>query len=137
MQDHIINDQIADLARAMLELDNMDEAYRFFEDIFTIHELQAVAQRLAVARLLQKKVTYQEIAERTGASTATISSTITFLIRLFLIIFSYPFRSFSVWRRCSRSHTYLRFPLCRAASYLCQDFSLFCCSRQSRRQDCI
>lgn len=43
MQDHIINDQIADLARAMLELDNMDEAYRFFEDIFTIHELQAVA----------------------------------------------------------------------------------------------
>lgn len=68
MQDHIINDQIADLARAMLELDNMDEAYRFFEDIFTIHELQAVAQRLAVARLLQKKVTYQEIAERTGAS---------------------------------------------------------------------
>ena len=66
MQDHIINDQIADLARAMLELDNMDEAYRFFEDIFTIHELQAVAQRLAVARLLQKKVTYQ-------ASTATIS----------------------------------------------------------------
>ena len=73
MQDHIINDQIADLARAMLELDNMDEAYRFFEDIFTIHELQAVAQRLAVARLLQKKVTYQEIAERTGASTATIS----------------------------------------------------------------
>ena len=47
MQDHIINDQI--------------------------HELQAVAQRLAVARLLQKKVTYQEIAERTGASTATIS----------------------------------------------------------------
>ena len=48
MQDHIINDQIADLARAMLELDNMDEAYRFFEDIFTIHELQAVAQRLAL-----------------------------------------------------------------------------------------
>lgn len=44
MQDHIINDQIADLARAMLELDNMDEAYRFFEDIFTIHELQAVAR---------------------------------------------------------------------------------------------
>ena len=73
MQDYIINDQIADLARAMLALDNMDEAYRFFEDIFTIHELQAVAQRLAVARLLQKKVTYQEIAERTGASTATIS----------------------------------------------------------------
>ena len=43
------------------------------KDIFTIKELQAVAQRLAVARLLKKKVTYQDIAEQTGASTATIS----------------------------------------------------------------
>ena len=78
MQDHIINDQIADLARAMLELDNMDEAYRFFEDIFTIHELQAVAQRLAVARLLQKKVTYQEIAERTGATISRVNRCLTY-----------------------------------------------------------
>lgn len=67
------NEQVDDLARAMIELNDMDEAYSFFEDIFTIHELQAVAQRLAVARLLRQKVTYQEIAERTGASTATIS----------------------------------------------------------------
>ena len=73
MQDSMINEQVADLAKAMLALESEEEAYRFFEDIFTIHELQAVAQRLAVARLLQKKVTYQEIAERTGASTATIS----------------------------------------------------------------
>jgi len=67
------NEQVDDLAKAMIELSNMDEAFCFFEDIFTIHELQAVAQRLAVARLLRRKVTYQEIAERTGASTATIS----------------------------------------------------------------
>ena len=67
------NEQADDLARAMIELNDMEEAYRFFEDIFTIHELQAVAQRLAVARLLRRKVTYQEIAEQTGASTATIS----------------------------------------------------------------
>ena len=66
MQDSMINEQVADLAKAMLALESEEEAYRFFEDIFTIHELQAVAQRLAVARLLQKKVTYQEIAERTG-----------------------------------------------------------------------
>ena len=69
----IKNEQVDDLAKAMIELEHMDEAYSFFEDIFTIHELQAVAQRLAVARLLRQKVTYQEIAERTGASTATIS----------------------------------------------------------------
>ena len=69
----IKNEQIDDLACAMIELKDMDEAFSFFEDIFTINEMQAVAQRLAVARLLRRKVTYQEIAEKTGASTATIS----------------------------------------------------------------
>ena len=73
LDERVRNGQVDDLAMAMVELRNTDEAYRFFEDIFTIHELQAVAQRLAVARLLRRKVTYQEIAEQTGASTATIS----------------------------------------------------------------
>lgn len=67
------SEQVTALANAMMTLETQDEALRFFEDIFTIHELQSVAQRLAVARLLKQKVTYQEIAERTGASTATIS----------------------------------------------------------------
>lgn len=67
------SEQVTALAEAMLTLETREEALRFFEDIFTIHELQAVAQRLAVARLLRQKVTYQEIAEQTGASTATIS----------------------------------------------------------------
>ena len=65
------SEKITDFAADLLK--DEEDCYRFFEDIFTIHELQAVAQRLAVARLLQKKVTYQEIAERTGARTATIS----------------------------------------------------------------
>ena len=73
LDERVRNEQVDDLARAMVELSGVDEAYRFFEDIFTIHELQAVAQRLAVARLLRRKVTYQDIAEQTGASTATIS----------------------------------------------------------------
>lgn len=73
LDSRVKNEQVEDLARAMVELQNTDEAYRFFEDIFTIHELQAVAQRLAVARLLRERVTYQDIAEKTGASTATIS----------------------------------------------------------------
>ena len=73
LDERVRNGQVDDLARAMVALTSMDEAYSFFEDIFTIHELQAVAQRLAVARLLRRKVTYQEIAEQTGASTATIS----------------------------------------------------------------
>ena len=69
----IKNEQVDDLAKAMVGLNNVDEAYSFFEDIFTIHELQAVAQRLSVAKLLRQKATYQEIADKTGASTATIS----------------------------------------------------------------
>ena len=73
LDERVRNEQVDNLARAMVALTSMDEAYSFFEDIFTIHELQAVAQRLAVARLLRRKVTYQEIAEQTGASTATIS----------------------------------------------------------------
>ena len=67
------DDQIRALADAMLTLRTQEEALAFFEDIFTIHEVQAVAQRLAVARLLRERVTYQDIAEQTGASTATIS----------------------------------------------------------------
>jgi len=69
----IRNEQIDELAEAMLTLKTREEAYLFFEDIFTVKELQAVAQRLAVARMLKQRVTYQEIAEKTSASTATIS----------------------------------------------------------------
>lgn len=73
LDEHVNNEQIEELADAMLTLANREEAFLFFEDIFTIKELQAVAQRLAVARLLKKRVTYQDIADQTGASTATIS----------------------------------------------------------------
>lgn len=59
--------------QAVLELNSTEEAYRFFEDICTIQELKSIAQRLEVASLLRQKVTYQEIARITGASTATIS----------------------------------------------------------------
>jgi len=73
LDERIRNEQIDALVQAMLQLNSPEEAYSFFEDIFTIKELQAVAQRLAVAGLLKKKVTYQDIADQTGASTATIS----------------------------------------------------------------
>ncbi|MCH5286849.1 MAG: hypothetical protein J1E43_05480 [Christensenellaceae bacterium] len=61
------------LMKAVLELRTEEEAYRFFEDICTIAELKSIAQRLEVAVLLRKKVTYQEIVRKTGASSATIS----------------------------------------------------------------
>ncbi|MGI6707036.1 MAG: YerC/YecD family TrpR-related protein [Clostridia bacterium] len=61
------------LFEAILQLKNIEECYRFFEDLCTINETQALAQRLTVARMLKDKVTYHEISEKTGASTATIS----------------------------------------------------------------
>lgn len=67
------NEQTELLMKAVLLLDSQEEAYRFFEDICTIAELKSIAQRLEVAALLRQHVTYQEIAKRTGASTATIS----------------------------------------------------------------
>ncbi len=73
MNKRLEGEDIARLCKAVLSLETMDECYRFFEDLCTIHELESMAQRLDVARLLREGITYQEICERTGASTATIS----------------------------------------------------------------
>ena len=58
---------------AILLLENKEECYKFFEDICTINELLSLSQRFEVAKMLRNKNTYLEIAEKTGASTATIS----------------------------------------------------------------
>ncbi|MBS4803460.1 MAG: TrpR-like protein YerC/YecD [Clostridium sp.] len=58
---------------AILKLQTIEECYSFFEDVATINELKALAQRIQVAKLLKEKKVYTEIAEDTGASTATIS----------------------------------------------------------------
>jgi TrpR-related protein YerC/YecD len=66
-------DDIDKLFQAILMLETEEDCYRFFEDICTINEIHAIAQRLEVAKLLNEKKTYSEIEEATGASTATIS----------------------------------------------------------------
>ncbi len=58
---------------AILSLKSRDECYTFFEDICTINELLSLSQRFEVAKMLREHRTYLEIAEKTGASTATIS----------------------------------------------------------------
>lgn len=58
---------------AVLSLRNREECYKFFEDICTINELISIAQRLEVAKLLNDGMTFSVIAEKTGASTATIA----------------------------------------------------------------
>lgn len=67
------NQEIDLFFEAILQLKTIDECYNFFEDVATINEIKALAQRMQVAQLLNDKKVYTEIAEETGASTATIS----------------------------------------------------------------
>ena len=69
-----LKDPLTDqLFKAIMMLDNEEECYQFFEDICTIGEIKALAQRLEVARMVQASFIYDEIVAKTGASTATIS----------------------------------------------------------------
>ncbi|ANC75578.1 MAG: YerC/YecD family TrpR-related protein [Bacillota bacterium] len=61
------------LFESVLSLKDMEECYRFFDDLCTMNEIQSLAQRLEVARMLREGKTYHKIESETGASTATIS----------------------------------------------------------------
>ncbi len=61
------------LFEGILSLQTKEECYTFFEDVCTINELLSLSQRFEVAEMLRNKITYTEISEKTGASTATIS----------------------------------------------------------------
>ena len=65
--------EIDELFEAFISLDNNEECYRFFEDLVTVKELQAMSQRWQVAKCLDSKMTYVDIENKTGASAATIS----------------------------------------------------------------
>ena len=64
---------VSELFEAILTLREEEECFDFFEDVCTIKELYAIAQRFEVARMLREERTYLDIAKETGASTATIS----------------------------------------------------------------
>ena len=68
MADKLRTENVKDLFEAILTLQNVDECY-----VCTVNELISLAQRFEVAGMLRKKHTYNDIAEKTGASTATIS----------------------------------------------------------------
>jgi TrpR-related protein YerC/YecD len=67
------NDSTDELCEAILSLKNRDECYAFLEDICTIKELLEMSQRLSVAKLLSRGMSYSQISQKTGVSTATIS----------------------------------------------------------------
>ena len=73
MNKKIRTDSVDHLFDAILCLQNKEECYSFFEDLCTVNELLSLSQRFEVASMLRDHKTYLEIAEKTGASTATIS----------------------------------------------------------------
>lgn len=65
--------ELDQLFQSILSLNDLEECYRFFDDLCTVNEIQSLAQRLEVARMLREGKTYHKIETETGASTATIS----------------------------------------------------------------
>ena len=72
MNKKIKTEAVDHLFDAILCLENREECYSFFEDLCTVNELLSLSQRFEVASMLKAGNTYMEIAEKTGASTATI-----------------------------------------------------------------
>ena len=73
MNNKLKTQAVEQLFQAILSLKDLDEAYDFFEDVCTINEILSLSQRFEVAKMLRDQKTYLDIAEKTGASTATIS----------------------------------------------------------------
>lgn len=73
MNKKIKTEAVDALFDAILCLETREECYNFFEDLCTVNELLSLSQRFEVASMLKDRKTYLEIAEKTGASTATIS----------------------------------------------------------------
>jgi TrpR-related protein YerC/YecD len=66
-------DELRELLRAVVALRSVEEAEAFFRDLCTLSELEALAHRWEVARLLDEGLPYGEISRRTGASTTTVT----------------------------------------------------------------
>ena len=73
MNKKIKTEAVDHLFEAVLSLESREECYSFFEDLCTVNELLSLSQRFEVAAMLREGRTYLDIAEKTGASTATIS----------------------------------------------------------------
>ncbi len=71
--DKLRGELLDQLFEAILSLETKEECYQFFDDVATMNEVQALSQRLQVAKMLRDGSTYNEIEQKTKASTATIS----------------------------------------------------------------
>lgn len=73
MNKKIQTEEVDHLFDGILALQSREECYQFFEDLCTVNEILSLSQRFEVATMLRSGETYLHIAEKTGASTATIS----------------------------------------------------------------
>ena len=73
MNKRIKKERNEEMYRAILSLETVEECKNFFDDLCTMTELQAMEQRFQVAMLLRQGMIYNDILEKTGASSATIS----------------------------------------------------------------
>ena len=73
MSKKLKTEEMNQLFDGILSLRTREECYAFFEDVCTVNEMLSLSQRFEVARMLREQKTYLDIAEKTGASTATIS----------------------------------------------------------------
>ena len=73
MNDKLKDDKTDFLFKAMLALETEEECYNFFEDLCTVSELKEMSKRFYAAKLLNDNRIYNDIADETGLSTATIS----------------------------------------------------------------
>ena len=68
-----LSNKESELYRAILELKSPQECYEFFSDLCTVAELKAMEQRYEIAKMLSQGMIYNDILEKTGASSATVS----------------------------------------------------------------
>ncbi len=67
------NEDVKELFDAILTLESREDCFAFFSDICTVTEIQSISQRLRVAELLRRGMSYNAITAKTGVSAATIS----------------------------------------------------------------
>ncbi|MBU0981667.1 hypothetical protein KKC94_03150 [Patescibacteria group bacterium] len=67
------NKGLKEVYEAVLKLETVDECKKFFRDLCTISELNSMAERFTVAKMVDQKIPYREISKKTGSSTATIT----------------------------------------------------------------
>ncbi len=73
MEKEVTTKQADELFEAILSLTSVKECRAFFRDLCTLREIEAMAERFLVAKMVKKNISYREISSKTGSSTATVT----------------------------------------------------------------